>query len=93
MWDADVLAWHGSEVNLATGGRLLRLDRLVQRRDTGQWWVLDYKSTRTPLAQPLLCAQLDQYRGAVQRAYPGAVVRTAFLTPDGALQERVGSNG
>ena len=93
VWDADVLAWHGSEVNLATGGRLLRLDRLVQRRDTGQWWVLDYKSTRTPLAQPLLCAQLDQYRGAVQRAYPGAVVRTAFLTPDGALQEWVGSNG
>jgi ATP-dependent helicase/nuclease subunit A len=93
VWDAAALAWHGSEVALSAGGRLLRLDRLVQHRETGQWWVLDYKSTRTPLAQPLLCAQLDQYRTAVSRAYPGAAVRTAFLTPDGALQEWTGQHG
>ena len=93
VWDAAALAWHGSEVALSAGGRLLRLDRLVQHRNSGQWWVLDYKSTRTPLAQPLLCAQLDQYRAAVSRAYPGAAVRTAFLTPDGALQEWTGQHG
>jgi ATP-dependent helicase/nuclease subunit A len=93
VWDAAALVWQGSEVAITAGGRLLRLDRLVQHRESGQWWVLDYKSTRTPLAQPELCAQLDQYRAAVLRAYPGAVVRTAFLTPDGALQEWMGNLG
>ncbi|MDT8992217.1 UvrD-helicase domain-containing protein [Curvibacter sp. APW13] len=87
VWDAAALSWQGSEVPLVAQGRLLRLDRLVQHRDSGAWWVLDYKSTATPLQQPELCAQLAQYRAAVGLAYPGANVRAAFLTPDGQLQE------
>jgi len=55
--------------------------------------VLDYKSTRTPLQDPALCTQLAQYRAAVSRMYPGAVVRCAFLTPDGALQEWMENDG
>ncbi|TXH90806.1 MAG: DNA helicase UvrD [Rhodoferax sp.] len=87
VWDAQQLAWQGSEVAMVVAGRLLRLDRLVQRADTQDWWVLDYKSTRYPLEQPELCAQLAQYRTAVAQATPGATIRAAFLTPDGQVQE------
>ena len=40
-----------------------------------------------PQAQPDLCAQLATHRAAVARAYPGQVVRAAFLTAQGALIE------
>lgn len=92
VWDAQQLAWQGSEVAMVVAGRLLRLDRLVQRADTQEWWVLDYKSTRNPLGQADLCAQLAQYRTAVAQATPGATIRAAFLTPDGQLQELNASN-
>jgi ATP-dependent helicase/nuclease subunit A len=76
-------------------GELLRLDRLVQRKDAGHaghWWVLDYKSAQAPQDQPALVAQLRQYRAAVQAIYPDAVVRTAFLSGTGALVE-IGDDG
>ena len=69
---------------------MLRLDRLVQRKDAGHaghWWVLDYKSAALPEQQPALIAQMQAYRAAVQRAYPGAVVKAAFLTGLGAVVE------
>jgi ATP-dependent helicase/nuclease subunit A len=85
-WDKAALQWHANEVPVNRGGRLLRIDRLVQDL-AGQWWVLDYKSNAQPQLQPELCAQLTGYRATIQSAYPGQVVRCAFLTPQGALIE------
>ncbi len=87
-WDTAVVDWQGDEVELLVQGRIVRLDRLVRRRDgehAGHWWVLDYKSAIAPMAQPALVAQLGEYRAAVQAIYPGAVVRAAFLTGQGVL--------
>ena len=95
-WDTAQLAWQGNEVALTWQGRLLRIDRLVQRRGSDpseppRWWVLDYKSTAQPQQQPELCAQLATYRAAVSQAYPGQDVRAAFLTAQGALIELASS--
>ena len=87
-WDPRVIAWQGNEVELVYKGQTLRLDRLVQRRDAGHeghWWVLDYKSRGSPQNQPELVVQMLTYRAGVQSIYPGATVKTAFLTPQGKL--------
>ena len=89
-WDEAVIAWQGNEVELTHAGQTLRLDRLVQRKDAGHaghWWVLDYKSTNDPLRQPQLLEQLRGYRTAVEQIYPGAIVKAAFLTGQGAVLE------
>lgn len=89
-WDKTVVGWQGNEVELMYQGQTLRLDRLVQRQDgphAGHWWVLDYKSAESPQEQPELVAQLSRYRAAVQSMYPGAVVKAAFLSAQGALLE------
>ena len=87
VWHAEHIAWHANEVTLTHRGRTLRLDRLVQHRASGEWWVLDYKSTAAPQQQAELCAQLKAYRTAVALAYPGQTVRAAFLSAQGALIE------
>jgi ATP-dependent helicase/nuclease subunit A len=84
-WDPAHVDWQGNEVELHHGGELLRLDRLVRRRDSGEWWVLDYKSAVQPERQPQLMEQMRRYREAVAAANEGAVVRTAFLTAQGKL--------
>ena len=89
-WDATVIDWQGNEVTLIHRGDTLRLDRLVRRRDTGEWWVLDYKSAGRPEEQPALVEKMATYRDAVRNANPGAVVRVAFLTGEGRVVE-VGS--
>ncbi len=86
-WDADQLQWHHNEVPISRGGRLLRIDRLVQTRSGGLWWVLDYKSKAAPQMDADLCAQLLGYRAAIAQATPGQLIRAAFLTPQGALIE------
>jgi ATP-dependent helicase/nuclease subunit A len=89
-WQDEVVAWQGNEVDLMHEGQALRLDRLVQRKDAGHeghWWVLDYKSAAAPEQQPALVAQMQVYQAAVQRAYPGATVRAAFLTGTGTVVE------
>jgi ATP-dependent helicase/nuclease subunit A len=89
-WDDEVLAWQGNEVEVMCQNQLLRLDRLVQRRDgahAGEWWVLDYKSALAPQQQTELLTQLRSYRGSVQCIYPDATVRAAFLTAQGHLLE------
>jgi ATP-dependent helicase/nuclease subunit A len=94
-WDNTVLGWQGNEVELMVQGELLRLDRLVQRKDAdnaGHWWVLDYKSAHAPQSQPELVAQLRGYQAAVQAIYPDDVVKAAFLTPQGALIEVAASS-
>lgn len=84
-WDPGLVDWQANEVELHAGGELLRLDRLVRRRDTGEWWVLDYKSAAEPQRQPQLLAQMHRYREAVAAAQGGATVRCAFLTAQGRL--------
>jgi ATP-dependent helicase/nuclease subunit A len=84
-WDPAQVDWQGNEVELHAGGELLRLDRLVRRRDSGEWWVLDYKSAAHPERQPQLLAQMRSYREAVSAANGGATVRSAFLTAQGSL--------
>jgi len=86
-WDATRVDWHGNEVSLAWQSQILRLDRLVHRSDTQEWWVLDYKSHAQPHTVPELVIQLRSYREAVQSAYPNDVVRCAFLTAAGSLKE------
>ena len=84
-WHADAVDWQANEVPLCWQGQLLRLDRLVRRRDSGQWWVLDYKSAGQPQGQADHVEQLQTYRQAVQSVYPEAEVRAAFLTGQGDL--------
>ncbi len=86
-WNPAVVGWQGDEVELIHQGELLRLDRLVQRKDSGEWWVLDYKSSAAPEADPAMVAQVNTYREAVQVIYPAARVRAAFLTGIGTLVE------
>ena len=85
VWDDALLSWQGDEVPMQVGGASLRLDRLVQRADTGAWWVLDYKSAAQPEQQADLRNQLAAYAQAVQSAYPTAQVHAAFITSQGAL--------
>ena len=101
-WDATQVDEADSEVELTHQGALLRIDRLVQRRDTGHWWVLDHKSSAQPQQDAALCAQLRAYRDAVKVALADkthaaasaastfvgqTVVRCAFLSASGALIE------
>ncbi|MGE0350282.1 UvrD-helicase domain-containing protein [Hydrogenophaga sp.] len=86
-WDAEVLNHWGNEVELFHRGERLRLDRLVRRRDSGDWWVLDYKSAVHPERQPALLAQMQGYRQAMLEAQPGEVVHLAFINAEGRLIE------
>ena len=86
-WDDSLLSWQGNEIELAAQGKLLRLDRLVHRKDTGEWWVLDYKSESQPQSNPELVAQMRAYIAAVQACYKGEPVKAAFLTATGKLVE------
>ncbi|MCW5654687.1 MAG: UvrD-helicase domain-containing protein [Hydrogenophaga sp.] len=86
-WDADQLRHWGNEVALFHEGQSWRLDRLVRRRDTGDWWVLDFKSAAQPQQQPELLAQMQRYREAMVAARPGEPVRLAFINAQGHLIE------
>ena len=86
-WDTALVCWQGNEVELNCDGETQRLDRLVQRSDTGEWWVLDYKSPHAPQDDPALVKQLQHYRATVRAVYPVAIVRAAFLTAAGRLVE------
>jgi ATP-dependent helicase/nuclease subunit A len=86
-WDDAVISWQGNEIELTAQGKLLRLDRLVCRKDTGDWWVLDYKSESQPQNKPELVAQMRSYVDAVQACYAGEQVRSAFLTAAGKMVE------
>ena len=86
-WDHAVIGWQGNEIELTARGKLLRLDRLVRRKDTGDWWVLDYKSESQPQNKPELVAQMRAYVAAVQACYAGEPVKAAFLTATGKMVE------
>jgi len=88
-WDPAVVDWQANEVELLHEGELLRLDRLVRRRDSAsgghEWWVLDFKSASRPQEDAQLIAKMRLYRDAVAKAYPQEQVRAAFLTGQGTL--------
>jgi ATP-dependent helicase/nuclease subunit A len=90
-WDHAVIDWQGNEIELTAHGKLLRIDRLVRRKDTGEWWVLDYKSESQPQSKPELVAQMHGYIDAVQACFAGergnGRVRAAFLTAAGKMVE------
>jgi ATP-dependent helicase/nuclease subunit A len=86
-WDEQCVGFAGNEVEMTVAGALMRLDRLVFRRDTQQWWVLDFKSSQSPQHDAALLEQLNTYRNAVALMYPTHTVRAAFLTSVGALIE------
>jgi ATP-dependent helicase/nuclease subunit A len=83
VFATNLLAWQGNEVELMYQGEPLRIDRLVQRKDTLEWWVLDFKSSAAPQDDPSLIEQLSTYRDAVQAIYPSEKVKAAFLTGQG----------
>jgi len=87
VWDEQALRWHANEVEILFQGRVHRLDRLVQRKDNAQWWVLDYKSAADPSGDVNLRTQLATYQQAVQTAKPGETVHAAFITGQGYLQK------
>jgi ATP-dependent helicase/nuclease subunit A len=86
-WSEELLTDWGNEVELWHNGELLRLDRLVRRRDSGEWWVLDFKSADRPEQQAGLREQMARYRRALQAARPGHSVRLAFINAAGRLIE------
>jgi ATP-dependent helicase/nuclease subunit A len=87
VWDDAVIDWAGNEVELLHQGELLRIDRLVRRKGSGDWWVLDYKSAQRPQHDEALLAQLRRYQQAVQHANASHLVHAAFLTANGQLVE------
>jgi ATP-dependent helicase/nuclease subunit A len=87
FFSAPALRWAGNEVPLADGREVLRVDRLVQLHEGGQWWVLDYKLNRRPEQAAANREQLARYRRVVQALQPGEPVRAAFITADGELVE------
>jgi ATP-dependent helicase/nuclease subunit A len=89
FFDGPQLRWAGNEVALADGSELLRIDRLVALEEQGRtvWWVLDYKIALDPAAEPAYHAQLQRYRGVLQRLQPHDEVRAALISGAGRLIE------
>lgn len=85
-WDPAIVDQAFNEVELMAQDKLMRLDRLVRRSDTGQWWVLDYKSAGSSLDRPALVEQLNAYRAAVRQLHAPASVMAAFLAADGSVE-------
>lgn len=74
------------EVELAWGGELARLDRLVELDDA--LWVLDYKTGQPDAAElAQYRAQLARYRELVTPLANGKPVRTALVMMDGSVFE------
>jgi len=86
-WQAGLIDWCSNEIEMVSDGQLIRIDRLVKRADTGEWWVLDYKSESQPQTKADLLAQLSAYRSAVQKNQLDSTVKAAFLTANGDLIE------
>lgn len=65
------------------GRRIGRIDRLVRERQTGRWWVLDYKSSLSSETVEQGNHQVQQYMQAIAATYPGQAVLGALLSPTG----------
>lgn len=89
FFDAATVVWAGNEVAVpGAAGDVRRIDRLVRLAGPEPgWWVLDYKLAGAPERDPVLLAQLAEYRAAVAALAPGERVRAAFVTGRGELIE------
>jgi ATP-dependent helicase/nuclease subunit A len=86
-WDAHQLVSWGNEVDMVWEGAVLRLDRLVQSKQSGEWWVIDFKSHENPEQRPAFLEQIRRYGQAMSQAQPGATVRLAFINALGHWRE------
>ena len=84
-WDPSRVEWAQNEVEVIHASQRLRIDRLVRLCGSGQWWVLDYKTSVQSSANPKLLAQLARYRDAVGDVLNEEKVRAAFLGANGSL--------
>ncbi len=84
---ADGAYLDGTGTSTGTGTepskRIGRIDRLVRERNTGRWWVLDYKSSLSSQTVEQGSLQVQQYMQAMALSYPGQVVVGALLSPTG----------
>lgn len=87
VWDAQRVSQWFNEVPVNHAGQTLRIDRLVRERESGQWWVLDYKSAHSPQTQSALLDQMQSYAQALRAVPDIGTVRLAFITPQGAFWE------
>jgi ATP-dependent helicase/nuclease subunit A len=87
VWDAQRVSQWFNEVPVNHAGQTLRIDRLVRERDSGQWWVLDYKSAHSPQTQTVLQDQMQGYAHALRAVPEIGMVRLAFINPQGAFLE------
>jgi ATP-dependent helicase/nuclease subunit A len=85
FFDPTALSWAGNEVPVAVEGASLRIDRLVQLKSDGCWWVLDYKLNTAPERLQGNREQLQRYRAAVAALQPGEPVQAAFIAGGGRL--------
>jgi ATP-dependent helicase/nuclease subunit A len=88
LWDESIIDWQANEYELLQDGRMLRIDRLVRHRETGQWWVIDFKSSTAPEKSAALREQLSIYRAAIAKnmSVPLDQVQSAFVTAEGRLK-------
>ena len=84
-WDASVIDAAYAEIDVAQAGQVLRIDRVVRRRDTGAWWVLDFKSHQHPADHAQWRAQVMRYARIWASAHPGDEVHAALVGGDGRL--------
>lgn len=89
LWDEAQIDWQANEYELPDpdqAGRWLRVDRLVKRRDTQQWWIVDFKSAAQPEQSMALKLQLKRYQYAVSQTFqvPLSHVQCAFAAGNGA---------
>ena len=87
VWDAQRVSQWFNEVPVNHAGQTLRIDRLVRERNSGQWWVLDYKSAHSPQTQTALLDQMQGYAQALRAVPDIGTVRLAFINPQGSLLE------
>lgn len=87
VWDPQHVGQWFNEVPISHAGQTLRIDRLVQERASGQWWVLDYKSAHAPQTHTALLAQMQGYAQALRAVPDIGTVRLAFINPQGQLLE------
>ncbi|GIZ52001.1 UvrD-helicase domain-containing protein [Noviherbaspirillum aridicola] len=74
-----------NELELLSGGELMRFDRAVVCRD--EVWILDYKRDLLDSERGAYRSQLRRYLDAAAPLFPGRAMRAALITADGRLWE------
>ncbi|SNS98696.1 DNA helicase/exodeoxyribonuclease V, subunit A [Noviherbaspirillum humi] len=85
FFNPDHFRFARNEMEIVSGERLLRLDRVVVFEE--EVWVLDYKRDVLESELAAYRVQLAGYREALAAVFPGMRVRGALVTYDGRLWE------